>query len=87
MNNVPAEILVVGAGPAGLAAAVAASKYAQVAIVDNNPSSGGQIWRASKGKLRNRTAWRLVGDLERASVTIKSSVQIFDEIGRSLATS
>src|SRR3954471_23666083 len=78
MNKVTTEILVVGAGPAGLAAAVAASKYARVTIVDNNPSAGGQIWRASNGKLRNRTARRLVGQLERANLTIKSGVQIFD---------
>src|SRR5437868_2382164 len=85
MNKVTTEILVVGAGPAGLAAAVAASKYARVTIVDNNPSAGGQIWRASKGKLRNRTARRLVGELERANVTINSGAQIFDvSNGRSL---
>ena len=40
------EILVVGAGPAGLAAATAAaSSGAEVTIVDDNPTPGGQIWR------------------------------------------
>ena len=40
------EVLVVGAGPAGLAAAkAAASGGAQVLVLDDNPLSGGQIWR------------------------------------------
>jgi D-hydroxyproline dehydrogenase subunit alpha len=40
------EIVVIGGGPAGIAAAVAASKSgARVALVDDNPAVGGQIWR------------------------------------------
>ena len=40
------EVVVVGAGPAGLAAAhAAAGSGALVAIVDDNPHAGGQIWR------------------------------------------
>lgn len=40
------EVAVVGAGPAGLAAAQAAlAQGAEVTLVDDNPSPGGQIWR------------------------------------------
>lgn len=40
------DIVVVGAGPAGLAAAnAAAAGGGSVAIVDDNPVAGGQIWR------------------------------------------
>ncbi|AKJ67227.1 FAD/NAD(P)-binding oxidoreductase [Pandoraea thiooxydans] len=40
------DILIIGAGPAGLsAAAVAAGCGARVGIVDDNPLPGGQIWR------------------------------------------
>ncbi len=40
------DVLVVGAGPAGLAAAAAAAECgARAAIIDDNPSPGGQIWR------------------------------------------
>jgi D-hydroxyproline dehydrogenase subunit alpha len=40
------EVLVIGAGPAGLSAArAAASGGAQVLVLDDNPVSGGQIWR------------------------------------------
>jgi D-hydroxyproline dehydrogenase subunit alpha len=42
------EILVIGGGPAGMAAAVrAAERSGRVGLVDDNPAVGGQIWRAS----------------------------------------
>ena len=45
------ETLVVGSGPAGIAAAVCAAEHGvRVGLIDDNPSSGGQIWRASTGK-------------------------------------
>ncbi len=40
------DLLIVGAGPAGLAAALAAAPSgARIALVDDNPAAGGQIWR------------------------------------------
>jgi NADPH-dependent 2,4-dienoyl-CoA reductase/sulfur reductase-like enzyme len=40
------DILVIGAGPAGLAAAdVVAASGRRVAVLDDNPHPGGQIWR------------------------------------------
>ncbi len=45
------DVLVVGAGHAGLAAALAAAKQgARVTVVDDNPAPGGQISRAKLGK-------------------------------------
>jgi D-hydroxyproline dehydrogenase subunit alpha len=42
------EVLVVGAGPAGLAAACAAAEHGKrVAVIDDNPAPGGQIWRGA----------------------------------------
>jgi D-hydroxyproline dehydrogenase subunit alpha len=41
-----ARVVVVGAGPAGMAAAVRAHECgAQVTLIDDNPTPGGQIWR------------------------------------------
>lgn len=41
------DVLIVGAGPAGLAAAYRAAKAGhRVVVVDDNPDAGGQIWRA-----------------------------------------
>lgn len=40
------DILIIGAGPAGMAAALAAAPSgASIAIIDDNPAPGGQIWR------------------------------------------
>jgi NADPH-dependent 2,4-dienoyl-CoA reductase/sulfur reductase-like enzyme len=44
------EIVIVGAGPAGLNAAHAAARAgATVALLDDNPRAGGQIWRQGPG--------------------------------------
>lgn len=41
------DIVIVGAGPAGLSAAIAAAGSGQsILILDNNPQAGGQIWRS-----------------------------------------
>ena len=41
------DVLVIGGGPAGIAAAVrAAERPLHVGLVDDNPSLGGQIWRS-----------------------------------------
>ena len=46
MQNVDCEILILGAGPAGLSAALAAARCGKsVVILDDNPRPGGQIWR------------------------------------------
>ncbi|MGE8308714.1 MAG: FAD-dependent oxidoreductase, partial [Pseudomonas protegens] len=45
-RHLQCQILIVGSGPAGLAAAQAASHSASsILIVDDNPRPGGQIWR------------------------------------------
>lgn len=50
-ETVSCEVLIVGGGPAGLAAAAAAGERADVLLLDENPAVGGQIFRASKGAL------------------------------------
>ena len=45
------DVLIVGAGPAGLAAAYrAAESKLRVTVVDDNPAAGGQIWRGHVDK-------------------------------------
>ncbi|NKB88385.1 MAG: FAD-dependent oxidoreductase [Acidobacteria bacterium] len=51
MLELRTDVTVVGAGPAGVAAAVEASESgARVVLVDDNPKSGGQIWRQGTGQ-------------------------------------
>ncbi len=51
MRSESFDIVIIGAGPAGIAAACAASQGSEsgqskrIAIVDDNPAPGGQIWR------------------------------------------
>jgi NADPH-dependent 2,4-dienoyl-CoA reductase/sulfur reductase-like enzyme len=55
------DVLVVGGGPAGIAAAVrAAEGGVRVGIVDDNATLGGQIWRAgsAEGDTKEATGWR-----------------------------
>lgn len=45
MNRV--DVLIVGAGPAGMSAAIAARRHRlEVVVVDDQPQPGGQIWRS-----------------------------------------
>jgi D-hydroxyproline dehydrogenase subunit alpha len=51
------EIVVVGAGPAGIAAACAAAESGKrVAVVDDTPWLGGQIWRGEQAKPKQSQA-------------------------------
>ena len=50
MKRVHCDVAIVGAGPAGLAAAdVAAASGARTVLLDDNPAPGGQIWRDGPG--------------------------------------
>jgi len=52
------DILVVGAGPAGIAAAVSASDSGKrVGLVDDNPAPGGQIWRSGASPGAEADQW------------------------------
>ncbi|MET0322924.1 MAG: FAD-dependent oxidoreductase, partial [Duganella sp.] len=60
------DVLVIGAGPAGLAAAhAAAASGHSVAIVDDNPLAGGQIWRGGPDRQddpRAQDLWQALTD-------------------------
>jgi NADPH-dependent 2,4-dienoyl-CoA reductase/sulfur reductase-like enzyme len=78
------ETLVVGSGPAGIAAAVcAAESGTRVGLVDDNPSAGGQIWRPgmqSKSVISHggaATEWRK--RLFAARVTSLQRWSVFDQ--------
>lgn len=60
MQSVDCEILILGAGPAGLSSALAAARCGKsVIILDDNPRPGGQIWRDGPQVSLPRDARRL----------------------------
>ncbi|MGA7522712.1 MAG: FAD/NAD(P)-binding oxidoreductase [Acidobacteriaceae bacterium] len=74
------DILVVGAGPAGLAAAVTAAECGQrVGLVDDNPAAGGQIWRSGAALPRAARMW--MARLEASSVVRLQGWRVFDAAG------
>ena len=68
LNLLRFDILVIGAGPAGLAAAhAAAASGKRVGVVDDNPAAGGQIWRGGPQRQADRRAQTLWQALQAAA--------------------
>ena len=62
------ELLIIGAGPAGMAAALAAAPSGiSIAVLDDNPLPGGQIWRDGPKAHVPRLAHDLCAQLQRCS--------------------
>ena len=72
------DILVIGAGPAGLAAAhAAASCGRKVGIIDDNPQAGGQIWRggpAGQSDARARALWQALQEAPQVHFLLQTRV-------------
>src|ERR1700680_2866999 len=73
------DVLVVGAGPAGLAAAACAAECgSMVGIVDDNLSPGGQIWRGESANTSSEAAgW--VDRLHAAGVQVFCGTRVFHQ--------
>lgn len=72
------DVVVVGGGPAGIAAAVcAAESGARVGIVDDNAILGGQIWRGGSESAPDAIHWR--DRLEKVKVTKLCGKRIFHQ--------
>lgn len=75
-----AQVLIVGAGPSGIAAAIAASENGrQVTVLDDNAQHGGQIWREDlhaneKGNAKQHAFDRLA----RSGATILTRHRVFN---------
>jgi D-hydroxyproline dehydrogenase subunit alpha len=73
---IDAALVVVGAGPAGLAAAVAAAEAGvDVLLLDAAPAPGGQIWRARRGVAAAPVA-RAGRRLARAGVRVLAGTRV-----------
>jgi D-hydroxyproline dehydrogenase subunit alpha len=77
-ETITCDVLVIGAGPAGLAAAEAAARAgASVALLDENAGPGGQIWRRSSSGL-DKNARPFATQLSELGVRIVYSASVFD---------
>ncbi len=76
-----AEVLIIGAGPAGIAAAYQAARSGKrVCVIDDNPapaSPGGQIWRSDQAKPSSPEAREWFERLKTVSVNFVQGARIF----------
>lgn len=81
-----ADVLVVGAGPAGMTAAAAAAEHGRkVILIDDNATPGGQIWRNDlRNAITRRTSTEerrkqlALARLQRSGAQVLSGYRVFD---------
>jgi NADPH-dependent 2,4-dienoyl-CoA reductase/sulfur reductase-like enzyme len=74
------DILIIGGGPAGIAAAVrAAESGAETGIVDDNATLGGQIWRRASMESAAEQPAEWHERLQKANVSVLCGTRVFDE--------
>jgi len=77
-----AQVLVVGAGPAGMAAATAAANAgAHVTVLDDNPDAGGQIWRGgvpASGDQRDSARDRAFRAFRASTASLQTGRRVID---------
>lgn len=78
------DVLVVGAGPAGIAAACCAAEGgARVGVIDNNPLVGGQIWRGqAQDHAGNPQARKWFEKFAAAPIQFLPSTEVVDQLER-----
>jgi D-hydroxyproline dehydrogenase subunit alpha len=75
------DVLVVGAGPAGLAAAYRAAWAGRtVTVVDDNPHAGGQIWRGEQREPRSRDAQIWFERIRSVNLDLLAGARVFQHV-------
>ncbi len=74
------DVLVIGAGPAGLAAAYRAAQAGlRVTVVDDNAAAGGQIWRSELAKPPSREAQVWFEKVRSADIRFINGARVFQQ--------
>jgi D-hydroxyproline dehydrogenase subunit alpha len=80
------DVAVVGAGPAGIAAALAAANSGKsIGLIDDNPAAGGQIWRGAQNDSRHSPAFSWFERLNKSAVRIVRGARVFHAASGELA--
>jgi len=77
---IDSDVLVVGAGPAGLAAACRVVESGrEVTVIDDNPDVGGQIWRGEKEKPSSPEAAAWFERIRNSTITFINGARVFQQ--------
>jgi NADPH-dependent 2,4-dienoyl-CoA reductase/sulfur reductase-like enzyme len=77
--NLPRRVVVIGGGPAGIAAASSAAETgARVAMIDEGPGPGGQIWRPAVHSRSPRVAREWIARLGASGAEVLRSTSVVD---------
>jgi len=80
------DVAVVGAGPAGISAALAAADSGRtIGLIDDNPAAGGQIWRAAYNSARLSASSIWFDRLNKSAVQIVRGARVFHAAAGELA--
>src|SRR5689334_18637134 len=74
------DVLVVGAGPAGLAAAWRIVQSGlRASVVDDNPAAGGQIWRGEQAKPSSAEAQEWFERIRSVDIQMINGARVFQQ--------
>jgi len=74
------DVMVVGAGPAGLAAAYRAAQAGlRVVVIDDNPAAGGQIWRGEEAKPTSPEAQAWFEKIRGVDIQLITGARVFQQ--------
>lgn len=75
------DVLIVGAGPAGLSAAIAAAEQGKrVLVLDQGLRLGGQIWRHRNVAALPRAARRMIERIKSLGISVASGARVVDAL-------
>jgi NADPH-dependent 2,4-dienoyl-CoA reductase/sulfur reductase-like enzyme len=79
-NKFKCDVLIVGAGPSGLAAAYrVASNGKSVTVVDDNPTVGGQIWRGETPKPSSTDAAKWFERIRNSKIHFINGARVYQQ--------